>query len=707
MDQGSAPDRPDPAPQDAGGAPASRRRSPAAVGFFGVMLGVALVVPLVTWAFAQSTPPTLSDSPYLRIDPEKIVLSERDSRVPCGECHNLEYEVWQETQHATGFDELHRSEQAQAILDRMDFRLSKRESLCLKCHYTANIKRDQVQAIAGVSCESCHGAGRDWVNVHQDYGGATHETETPEHAAMRVAQSIEGGMLRPSSDLYAVAANCFECHTVPEEKLINVGGHPSGSAFDLVEWSGQISHNFLQAQWGGPETDRERSPERTRLMFVVGKMLDYEYSIRGAAQATKQDIYSKAMERRVKTARRDLDRLLRVAEIPEVAAILRIGQDLPIAPGNEDALLAAADAIGEQAQAFAQETDGGTLAALDPAIAGESIPEAEEPDEVIADAGALPGDSGAALPAVNPGTAPDADLVASGPSAPAAPVVAGEKRTRPAWFPRLNQETVAPGGCGCHGDQLRWHDGDAHYASAEPILNESQQAVQIATLYGLSTAQMKQGNQMCMNCHGTVVSGDEAFEAFDGVGCQSCHGPAAEYASAHQSGGYDQGAPLGMVRLEQPAARAANCARCHHITDERLLASGHADGTSFQLGSRNQAIKHWEAPTHSAGDLNSAYRSAIASRPVPTVQVAPPPVVAASSASSGGSRPARRAGGSPAAAPPAPPRPRPVARRASGAAALDLDLPPLPAVSDSTATEDILLVIKQRLERIAQALGGG
>ncbi len=674
----------------------------------GALLGLALVVPVaqVAVSWAQSAPDELSDSPYLRIDPAKIVLSERDARVPCGECHNLEYEVWTETKHATGFDELHRSEQAQAILDRMEFRLSKRESLCLKCHYTANIKRDQVQAIAGVSCESCHGAARDWVNLHQDYGGATHETETAEHKAMRVAQSVEGGMLRPSSDLYAVAANCFECHTVPEEKLINVGGHPSGSDFDLVEWSEQISHNFVQAQWGGPEVDRPRTPERTRLLFVVGRALDYEYSIRGAAEATKADIYSKAMERRVKTARRDLDKVLRVVEIEEIAEILRIGQTLAIAPGNGASLTAAADAMSAQAQQFAQQNDGTALAALDPLIAGEDVPEPEIESEVVAAGGTVPGDS--ALPAVAPGTAPDAvpGEAASGPAAPAAPSVVGEKRTKPAWFPRLNQETIAPGGCGCHGDALRWHGDDAHAFAAEPILNESAQAVQIATLYGLSTSQMKRGNQLCMNCHGTVVSGDEAEEVFDGVGCQSCHGPAAEYASNHQTGLYDQGAPLGMVRLEEASVRAANCARCHHITDERLLSAGHSDGTGFEMASRNGTIKHWEAPTLSGGALNGAYASAIASRPVPTVQRASLPVAAASaptvrrtsSSSSGGSR---------VSAPPPPPRTRPVARSVRPAVAREIDLPPAPAVTDSTATEDILLIIKQRLERLAKALGGG
>jgi hypothetical protein len=220
---------------------------------------------------------------------------------------------------------------------------------------------------------------------------------------------------------------------------------------------------------------------------------------------------------------------------------------------------------------------------------------------------------------------------------------------------------------------------------------------------------MKQGNQLCMSCHGSVETGQESEEVFDGVSCQSCHGPASEYLSSHPRDKYAGSASKGMVQLEQAAARAANCARCHHITDERLLSAGHSDGSSFQLASRNDAIMHWEGPNLSSGDLNSAYASAIGSRPVPTVARAElPPVTTASS------RPRRTSSGS--ASPstgssvsrPQPPRPRPVdgfVPPAGGAA--NLGPPPSTVVSDTTSTEDILLLIKRRLESLHRRLGQG
>ena len=120
---------------------------------------------------------------------------------------------------------------ALAIAGKLGFRLIKRDSVCFSCHYTPIVERGQIRVDSGVSCESCHGAGRDWIDVHNDYGGKgfDHASETAEHRAERVARSRELGMRRPS-DLYPAAASCFGCHTVPEERLVNVGGHPAGSA---------------------------------------------------------------------------------------------------------------------------------------------------------------------------------------------------------------------------------------------------------------------------------------------------------------------------------------------------------------------------------------------------------------------------------------------------------------------------------------------
>ena len=116
--------------------------------------------------------------------------------------------------------------------------------------------------VAGVSCESCHGGAADWLAIHADYGGdgVTKATESAEHRAQRVEDSIAHGMNNPHN-IYLIARQCYDCHTVPNEKLVNVGGHLAGSQdFELVAWSqGMVRHNFLRT---GGTTNGDAQPGR-------------------------------------------------------------------------------------------------------------------------------------------------------------------------------------------------------------------------------------------------------------------------------------------------------------------------------------------------------------------------------------------------------------------------------------------------------------
>jgi Cytochrome c554 and c-prime len=658
----------------------------------GPALGVAVLL-------AQSAPErTFPESPYLRIDPIKIQEAQT-----CGECHAREQAVWSDTQHQTQFSSLHQSEKAQGILDRMDFRLAKRESLCLRCHYTAVIRRDQARAVSGVSCESCHGAARDWIDLHNDYGGATHDTETDAHKATRISESVEAGMLRPSGDLYSVAANCFECHTVPDEKLVNEGGHPSGSDFELVEWSESIQHNFLPAQWSNDTANRPKSPERKRLMFILGTILDYEYSLRGLASAETRSPYSKAMERRTKIAYRKLSGLGELLGISELDEILRVGGALTLGPSRKGELTEAADQVSSLARAFEASSSGLDLAVLDAVIDGGRIPAADPAplDDPLSQL-----DPTEAVVGSTPGVASgDVDTAASPTDGAPAPTATGAVRSRPAWFTTAQFQTTVPG-CSCHTQAQDWLFDDPHSGSLD--LMNSPRAVQIASLYGLKGSGRLRGNQICMSCHGTVVSGDEREEVFDAVSCESCHGPSSGYLDPHERGD-GVGFGLGMRRLKDPAGRAANCARCHRVTDERLLSAGHSTGADYDLGASSAAIAHWPDdenvkrsgayPAVGSAALASAMTRESAARPVPVVTVVdvePASVVPVR-------RPARAGGGGATSGRFIGPR-GPALSRRRGAAALNL--PPLPATSDSTAVEDLLLIAKRRIAAIHRALEG-
>ncbi len=669
---------------------------------------ILALFPLLHYLSASSEPQE-DESPYLRNDPARITLAANDDRVPCGECHTLEYDAWKETEHALGFNSMHRSAQAQSILEKLDYRLAKRESVCLTCHYTATLQAGKAKAIAGVTCESCHGAARDWLDVHNDYGAPNRDSETEAHKQQRINASLEAGMLRPSDNVYAVAANCFECHTVPSEELINVGRHPSGSRIELVEWMGQIQHNFLAAQWSGDETNRDPSDERMRLLHIVGRILDYEYSIRGMARATEQGSYAKAMERRVVSAFRMLDRIAGMVSIQELNAIIKLHGQVKLVPNNERSLLGIADQIRSLGNDIARSYDGSAWVAVDPLLKGGSQAEPEPASAAQASANPVEVDNVPEASTLDGGVSPQAtESVAN-----TLPTVPGQKRSRPDWFPSEKFDFIVPG-CNCHAAAEDWLFDDAHGRSADPIVNGAPRAVQIARVYGLTSASMKQGDQICMQCHGTVETGTGSGPVFESVGCESCHGPSSGYLQPHKRG---DGAAYGLKNLNDATVRASNCATCHHITDERLLAAGHSSGQGYDIVAGGVTIKHWPDPDldrppkaePTASAVNAAFDLIKGQRPVPRVEVVSLP----SSGAPGSSLPPARTPvtGRQAATPtfrsvaPRPPRSRPVGRLPAAGAADDVQLEQAPVIPDSASIEDRLLFIKKRLEALYKAVG--
>ncbi len=286
----------------------------------------------------------------------------------CGECHKAEVHVWRETRHSQTFKVLTRKKQAKEIAGNMGIKRVKKAADCVTCHFTSGYKKNKVKAIAGISCESCHGPAKDWLKVHGDYGGkkVSRERETPEHKAERLATIKEAGMIRPE-DLYRLAANCYQCHIVSNERLVNVGTHQSGSDdFELVSWSlGEIRHKFLSSEG---KKNEEVSPERQRMLYVVGKALDLEYGLRALAKATEEGKYATATTKRVQRVADTLQAIDALIPIPEVKEILGVIKGVDLKIGNEAALVAAAGTIAAATRTFAGTHDGSRLTALDQVI---------------------------------------------------------------------------------------------------------------------------------------------------------------------------------------------------------------------------------------------------------------------------------------------------------------------------------------------------
>ncbi len=297
---------------------------------------------------------------------EKVVGSET-----CIKCHGQEYQVWKQTPHCQTFETLHKNPEAQAICDRMNVRSIKRGDLCIKCHYTEQIVGSRSKAVSGVSCESCHGAARDWIAIHNDYGGptVTKEQESVEHRVQRVQDSIRHGMRNPAN-LYLIARSCYNCHTVPNEKLVNVGGHQAGSLdFNLVSWSqGMVRHNFLRGHGVNVPSDKLRR----RVMYLVGLMTDLEFSLRATAQATEVAAFGRTNARRAFDLRKQLALIQEQINHEELNVILQQAYAIRLKSNNAATLTAAADVISQSIYLFAESEDGSRLAELDDLLPVES-----------------------------------------------------------------------------------------------------------------------------------------------------------------------------------------------------------------------------------------------------------------------------------------------------------------------------------------------
>ncbi len=293
-------------------------------------------------------------------DPSSVLSYES-----CAKCHGSEVRVWKQTPHFTTFEQLSRDPKSSEICQKLGLRSVKRSAVCINCHFTLQTNGDRNKPISGISCESCHGAAEDWLAVHNDYGAVTEtkETESAEHRDERLALSTAYGM-RNTRDLYLIASSCYHCHTVPNEELVNLGGHKAGSLdFELVRWSqGQVRHNFLRSDG---QFNAASSIQRLRVMYVVGLIADLEFSTRATANATQKSTYGLTVAGRAAETAKRLIKLQKTIPIAEVEGALAAFSKADLRTNNKAQLIAVADAIRQFGQEFAVNADGTTLTLVD------------------------------------------------------------------------------------------------------------------------------------------------------------------------------------------------------------------------------------------------------------------------------------------------------------------------------------------------------
>jgi hypothetical protein len=286
----------------------------------------------------------------------------------CTECHKQEAEAWQGSHHFKTFRDMPRKKEANEIAERMGVQRIRSESLCLNCHYTVQEKDSKKRPIAGISCESCHSAGEDWIKVHSQFSGKTEKTETKAEADARLKLADSKGMIRPSS-FYRLAKNCLSCHVVPQEDLVNKGGHPAGSAFEMVAWSqGEVRHNTWHSKG---KQNIPANAARKRMLYVVGLGVELETSLRAIGKSTVRRTYAFAMAKRADQARKQLAVAAKaVPNVPELAKLVEYGHAAGLKLNNDRSLAAAADGISRTLAIVSEKYDGSTMAGLDSLIPG-------------------------------------------------------------------------------------------------------------------------------------------------------------------------------------------------------------------------------------------------------------------------------------------------------------------------------------------------
>lgn len=121
------------------------------------LIGIALILGSIA---AAATPAAKSAVSVAQpADPSKVLGNDA-----CVKCHTPEQAVWSKTPHAKTFDELHRRPEAKQIALKLGIESIKHSGRSANCHYTqqsvntvASTMGSGVHAIAGISCESCHG----------------------------------------------------------------------------------------------------------------------------------------------------------------------------------------------------------------------------------------------------------------------------------------------------------------------------------------------------------------------------------------------------------------------------------------------------------------------------------------------------------------------------------------------------------------------
>lgn len=247
----------------------------------------------------------------------------------CAECHEAETAAWMASAHFDTAPAKLTVAQADDWGAELGIADVKTDMRCVQCHgQQADV--EPIIATVGVSCESCHGPAGGmggWLDLHSELGTDSVLMEDlmadikdgleadGDRDARRVACEAVG--MLTSREEKAVILNCLECHAVFDAELAEVG-HPSSEKFEFARWSqGEVRHNLLvdpavndvvSSRWLFDDGDRAAS-SRVRRMYIIGQLVDLEYSFRQRASLTEGNKLFKRVNERIDNAADELEKI--------------------------------------------------------------------------------------------------------------------------------------------------------------------------------------------------------------------------------------------------------------------------------------------------------------------------------------------------------------------------------------------------------------
>ncbi len=156
-----------------------------------------------------------------------------------------------------------------------------------------------------------------------------------------------------------------------------------------------------------------------------------------------------------------------------------------------------------------------------------------------------------------------------------------------------------------------WANEDPHSSAYNDLFNQQSRAI----ARNLKLAAPPHNNQRCLNCHVTNVpnpqlAANNKHTLVDGVGCESCHGPAEKWLVPHKLSDWKYWSPsqkesIGFLDTDNLAARTRKCVECHVGSDGRdvnhdLIAAGHPRLYFEMSAYQSNMPRHWSR----AKDLN-------------------------------------------------------------------------------------------------------